>query len=57
MSEQWDYKKAGLDLDKYEQTISGIQGAHRPHAARGRDPTTISAAEGREGRRRVRQHV
>ena len=24
-SEQWDYKKAGLDLDKYEQTISGIQ--------------------------------
>ena len=25
MSEQWDYKKAGLDLDKYEQTISGIQ--------------------------------
>lgn len=25
MSEQWDYKKAGLDLEKYEQTISGIQ--------------------------------
>jgi phosphoribosylformylglycinamidine cyclo-ligase len=25
MSEQWDYKKAGLDLDKYEETISGIQ--------------------------------
>ena len=25
MPEQWDYKKAGLDLDKYEQTISGIQ--------------------------------
>jgi phosphoribosylformylglycinamidine cyclo-ligase len=25
MSEQWDYRKAGLDLDKYEQTISGIQ--------------------------------
>jgi phosphoribosylformylglycinamidine cyclo-ligase len=26
MSEQWDYRKAGLDLDRYEQTISGIQG-------------------------------
>ncbi|MFM8271584.1 MAG: phosphoribosylformylglycinamidine cyclo-ligase [Gemmata sp.] len=26
MSEQYDYKKAGLDLEKYEQTISGIQG-------------------------------
>jgi phosphoribosylformylglycinamidine cyclo-ligase len=25
MPEQWDYKKAGLDLEKYEQTISGIQ--------------------------------
>jgi len=25
MSEQWDYKKAGLDLEKYEETISGIQ--------------------------------
>jgi phosphoribosylformylglycinamidine cyclo-ligase len=25
MAEQWDYKKAGLDLEKYEQTISGIQ--------------------------------
>ncbi len=25
MAEQWNYKKAGLDLDKYEQTISGIQ--------------------------------
>ena len=34
MSEQWDYKKAGLDLDTYEQTISGIQ-AHvaRTHRA------------------------
>ena len=34
MSEQWDYKKAGLDLDAYEQTISGIQ-AHvaRTHRA------------------------
>lgn len=25
MPEQWDYKKAGLDLAKYEQTIAGIQ--------------------------------
>ncbi|MCI0700607.1 MAG: phosphoribosylformylglycinamidine cyclo-ligase, partial [Planctomycetia bacterium] len=25
MSESWDYKKAGLDLAKYEQTIAGIQ--------------------------------
>ncbi|WP_439623560.1 phosphoribosylformylglycinamidine cyclo-ligase [Gemmata sp.] len=25
MSEQWDYKKAGLDLAKYEETIAGIQ--------------------------------
>lgn len=25
MPEQWDYKKAGLDLDQYERTISGIQ--------------------------------
>lgn len=25
MAESWDYKKAGLDLAKYEQTISGIQ--------------------------------
>ncbi len=33
MSEQWDYKKAGLDLDKYEQTISGIQ-AHIKRAQR-----------------------
>ncbi|MBP3960588.1 phosphoribosylformylglycinamidine cyclo-ligase [Gemmata sp. G18] len=33
MSEQWDYKKAGLDLDKYEQTISGIQ-AHIGRAQR-----------------------
>ncbi len=30
MPEQWDYKKAGLDLGKYEQTIAGIQG----HVAR-----------------------
>lgn len=26
MAEQLDYRKAGLDLDKYEQTIAGIQG-------------------------------
>ncbi len=26
MPEQWTYQKAGLDLEKYEQTISGIQG-------------------------------
>lgn len=25
MPESWDYKKAGLDLAKYEETISGIQ--------------------------------
>jgi phosphoribosylformylglycinamidine cyclo-ligase len=25
MSEQWDYKRAGLDLGKYEETIAGIQ--------------------------------
>ena len=25
MLEQWDYRKAGLDLKKYEETISGIQ--------------------------------
>lgn len=25
MSEQWDYKKAGLDLEKYAETMSGIQ--------------------------------
>jgi phosphoribosylformylglycinamidine cyclo-ligase len=34
MPEQWDYKKAGLDLDTYERTITGIQGhvarTHRP---------------------------
>ena len=30
MSEQWDYKKAGLNLDTYERTIAGIQG----HVAR-----------------------
>jgi len=26
MPEQWDYKKAGLNLDTYEETITGIQG-------------------------------
>lgn len=25
MPEQWDYKKAGLDLAKYEETIAGLQ--------------------------------
>ncbi|MFO0803085.1 MAG: phosphoribosylformylglycinamidine cyclo-ligase [Gemmataceae bacterium] len=25
MAEQWDYKKAGLDLAKYEETIAGLQ--------------------------------
>ena len=25
MAEQWNYQKSGVDLDKYEQTISGIQ--------------------------------
>ncbi|MCE9565421.1 MAG: phosphoribosylformylglycinamidine cyclo-ligase [Planctomycetes bacterium] len=25
MPEQWDYKKSGLDLSKYEETIAGIQ--------------------------------
>lgn len=37
MSEQWDYKKAGLDLDKYEQTISGIQA----HVARTQRPGVV----------------
>jgi phosphoribosylformylglycinamidine cyclo-ligase len=32
MPEQWDYKKAGLNLDTYEETISGIQA----HVARTR---------------------
>lgn len=26
MPEQWDYKRAGLNLDTYEETIAGIQG-------------------------------
>ena len=37
MSEQWDYKKAGLDLDQYERTISGIQA----HVARTQRPGVI----------------
>ena len=37
MSEQWDYKKAGLDLAKYEQTIEGIQA----HLARTHDRTRV----------------
>ncbi|HEY1191615.1 MAG TPA: phosphoribosylformylglycinamidine cyclo-ligase [Gemmata sp.] len=37
MSEPWDYKKAGLDLDKYEQTITGIQA----HLARTQRPGVI----------------
>jgi len=37
MSEQWDYKKAGLDLGKYEQTIAGIQ----HHLARTQDRTRV----------------
>jgi phosphoribosylformylglycinamidine cyclo-ligase len=34
MPEQWDYKKAGLDLAKYEQTIAGLQ----QHLARASSP-------------------
>jgi phosphoribosylformylglycinamidine cyclo-ligase len=37
MPEQWDYKKAGLDLAKYEQTIEGIQA----HLARTQDRTRV----------------
>src|SRR5262245_41265675 len=37
MSEQWDYKKAGLDLSKYEETIAGIQ----PLLARTHDRTRV----------------
>lgn len=37
MSEQWDYKKAGLDLGQYEQTIAGIQ----QHLARTQDRTRV----------------
>jgi phosphoribosylformylglycinamidine cyclo-ligase len=37
MSEQWDYRKAGLNLDTYEETIAGIQG----HIARTLRPGVI----------------
>ena len=37
MSEQWDYKKAGLDLAKYEETIAGIQ----PLLARTQDKSRV----------------
>jgi len=37
MPEQWDYKKAGLDLGKYEETIAGIQ----PLLARTHDRTRV----------------
>jgi phosphoribosylformylglycinamidine cyclo-ligase len=37
MSEQWDYKKAGLDLAKYEETIAGIQ----PLLARTQDRSRV----------------
>ena len=37
MPEQWDYKKAGLDLGQYEQTIAGIQS----HLARTQDRTRV----------------
>jgi len=38
MSEQWDYKKAGLDLGKYEETIAITEETwnacfSRPHQA------------------------
>ena len=36
-SEPWDYKKAGLDLGKYEQTIAGIQ----PLLTRTHDPLRV----------------
>jgi len=37
MPEVWDYKKAGLDLAKYEQTIAGLQ----QHLARTQDRTRV----------------
>lgn len=37
MPEQWDYKKAGLDLAKYEQTIAGLQ----QHLARASSPRVL----------------
>jgi phosphoribosylformylglycinamidine cyclo-ligase len=39
MPEQWDYKKAGLDLGKYEETIAGIQ----PLLARTQDRARVIA--------------
>ena len=39
MPEQWDYKKAGLDLGKYEETIAGIQ----PLLTRTQDRTRVIA--------------
>ena len=37
MPEQWDYRKAGLDLKKYEETIAGIQ----KHLRRTQDPLRV----------------
>jgi phosphoribosylformylglycinamidine cyclo-ligase len=37
MPEQWDYKKAGLDLARYEETIAGLQ----RHLARTQDRTRV----------------
>jgi phosphoribosylformylglycinamidine cyclo-ligase len=37
MPERWDYKKAGLDLEKYAETMSGIQ----PLLTRTHDPTRV----------------
>src|SRR5687768_9296800 len=37
MSEQWDYRKAGLDLAKSEETIAGIQ----PLLARPQDKSRV----------------
>jgi phosphoribosylformylglycinamidine cyclo-ligase len=49
MAEGWDYKKAGLDLEKYAATMAGIQ----PLLARTWDPTRVVrppfAAKGGKG--------
>ena len=37
MPEQWDYKKAGLDLEQYQRTIAGIQA----HLARTQRPGVL----------------
>jgi phosphoribosylformylglycinamidine cyclo-ligase len=37
MPESWDYKKAGLDLAKYEETIAGLQ----QHLARAQDRSRV----------------